>query len=86
MSRNASPTYSLVSRVVDVEDLVAVALEHRHLLRPRVVGEADDLLRGHRARVDRDVDPGLLETSTETASCTIAIVNGTPCTFASDAA
>ena len=44
----------------DVEDLVAVALEHRHLLGARVVGEAHDLLRRDAARVDRHVDARVL--------------------------
>ena len=41
-----------------VEHLVAVALEHRDLLRARVVREPDDLLGGHGPGVDGDVDPG----------------------------
>ena len=45
----------------DVDHLVAVALEQRDLLRPRVVREADDLLRRHAARVHRDVDARVLE-------------------------
>ena len=44
----------------DVEHLVAVALEHRHLLRARIVREPHDLLRGDAARVDRHVDAGVL--------------------------
>ena len=46
---------------LDVEDLEAVALEHRDLLRARVVREADDLLGGDQPRVDRPVDAGALE-------------------------
>ena len=78
-------TSSLSRADDDVEDLEAVALEHRHLLRARVVSEADDLLGGQRARVDRDVDAGALEDPRD-GSCTIAIVNETPWTFASVAA
>ena len=71
----------------DVEHLEAVALEHGELADARVVREADDLLGGHRARVDGDVDAGLLEDLLPRAgSWTIAIVNWTPCSFASVAA
>ena len=57
------PLADVLARIAhrDVEHLVAVPFEHRHLLCPRVVREADDLLGCHASRVDRDVHASLLE-------------------------
>ena len=87
ISRNAEPDVLARRARRDVEHLEAVVLEHRDLLGARVVGEADDLLRRHLARVDLHVDARVLRRpARETASWTIAIVNVTPWMRASVAA
>ena len=60
LPERAGPTYSLDGARRDVEHLEAIALEHRDLLRAGVVGEADDLLGRHLARVDGHVDSRVL--------------------------
>ncbi len=45
----------------DVKDLEAVALEHRHLLGARIMGEADDLLGSDHPGIHGAVDANSLE-------------------------
>ena len=57
----ASPDERAFRPCGDVEDLVAVALEHCDLLGTGVVREANDLFSRQQPGIDRDVDAGSFE-------------------------